>query len=237
MARKRRKRRPAPRRKNARPLGRPSLVTPEGDPLVASTAVYRHTGVDEVRQILSRARDFGLGDEPGPAEGEGGVLHLMWYETRRGSPRPAAPIGRRILASLTLTPETLEIETISKQRLDHCRRRLERLLGERIHLLRTETKSMEQALAERSPEDEPEPVTLPPEAMADLEQQMLRRWIDESIPALDGMTPREAVQTPAGRQKVLDLLAYMERQQLGRPLPPGVFTPDYNKVKAMLGLE
>ena len=235
MANKRRKRRSDPRRRSGHPPGGPSLVTPEGDPLVISTAVYRRTGGDEVLQILTRARDFDLNDEPDPEGGSGGVLHLAWYETRRGSQPPAAPIGRRILATLTLTPETLEIETISEQRLNRCRRRLERLLGERIQLLRTEAKSMQQALAEGRPQEEP--VVLPPEAMADLEQQMLRHWIDESIPALDGMTPREAVQTPGGRQKVLDLLAYIERQQSSHPAPPGMFTPDYNKVKAMLGLD
>jgi hypothetical protein len=233
MARKTRKRRSTPRRQNRRRLGGPSLVTPEGDPLVLSTAAYRHTGVDEVLQILTGATDLALSDEPEP----GGAFHLTWYETGRGKQPLPAPMGRRILASLTLMPETLEIEAMSKQRLQRCRRRLERLLGERIYLLRTETKSMEQVLAERPPGKEREPVVLPPEAMADLEERMLRQWIDESIPALDGMTPREAVQTPEGRQKVLDLLAYIERQQSSRPLPPGMFTPDYNKVKAMLGLE
>jgi hypothetical protein len=50
-------------------------------------------------------------------------------------------------------------------------------------------------------------------------------------------TPRQAVQTPQGRQKVLDLLDYIERQQLSHPLSPGTFTPDYDKVEAMLGLD
>ncbi len=235
MAKKRRTRRPTPRQQDRHLPGGPSLVTPEGDPLLFCTATYRHSGVDEVLEILTRARDFGLSDEAEP--GPDGVSHLTWYEAGRGKQALPAPIGRRILASLTLTPETLEVETISERRLERCRRRLEHLLGERIHLLRTGAKSMEQALAEGPPKAEPEPVILPPETIADLEERMLRRWIDESIPALDGMTPREAVQTPEGRQRVLDLLDYIERQQSRRPLPPGMFTPDYGKVKGMLGLE
>jgi len=51
------------------------------------------------------------------------------------------------------------------------------------------------------------------------------------------MTPHEAVQTPDGRQMVLALLDYIERQQASHPPPPGMFSPDYRKVIKMLGLE
>jgi hypothetical protein len=104
-------------------------------------------------------------------------------------------------------------------------------------LLHKETKSLEQALAEERPQDVPEPAILPPEAIADMQERMLRQWIDESIPALDGMTPREAVQTPEGRQMVLDLIDYIEGQQALYPPPPGMFTADYREALKLLGLE
>jgi len=66
---------------------------------------------------------------------------------------------------------------------------------------------------------------------------MLRQWIDESIPALGGLTPREAVKTPQGRQQVLALIEEAEAMQRRIKKEPGVFTPDYRKVKKMLGLE
>jgi hypothetical protein len=188
----------------------------------------------EAQQILAPADDFDLGDTPEP--GPDGVLQFGWYEAGPGTRPPPAPLGRRVLATLTLTPDTIEIETMSAQRLVRCRRRLERLLGDRIHLLRTQARSVEQALAQEPPADAPEPLILPPEAIADLEERMLRRWVDESIPALGGTTPRQAVRTPEGRQRVLDLLDYIERQQASHPPPPGMFSPDYRKVKRMLGL-
>ena len=43
------------------------------------------------------------------------------------------------------------------------------------------------------------------------------------------MTPRQAVQTADGRQRVLDLLDYIERRQASHPPPPGMFSPDYRK--------
>ena len=66
---------------------------------------------------------------------------------------------------------------------------------------------------------------------------MLRQWIDDAIPALGGLTPREAVKTPEGRQRVLELIEYITRDQARMRHAPGLFSPDYRKTRKMLGLE
>jgi hypothetical protein len=228
---KRRKRsRPARPR---RPRGGVLLTTPEGDALVFVTAQYQHAGMGAIRQTLRQAADFDLDDDLEPEPD--GALQFGWYETDPGT-RPT-PVGRRVLATLTLTPTTLEVETMSEERLENCGRRLTELLGDRLHLLQTRRKSVDQVLQEEPSADSPEPLILPPEVIAEMEEQMLHQWINDSIPALDGLTPREAVKTPEGRQRVLDLLDYIERMQKSRPKMPGVFSPDYRKTKKMLGLE
>jgi hypothetical protein len=68
---------------------------------------------------------------------------------------------------------------------------------------------------------------LPPEAVAQAIEQVLLRhyanWVDEIIPALGGRTPRQAITTPAGLERVKGLLREYEdgeRQQSaaqGRP--------------------
>ena len=235
MVKKNRKRRPPLRQQSGRVPGGPALRTPEGDPVVFCTALFRHGGMDEVIQVFVHADDFDLGDDPEP--GPDGVVQFGWVEVGPDKPLLPVPLERRILATLTLNPETLQIETMSEERLARCRRRLAHLLGDRLQWLRTERKSLAQMMAEGEPKDAPEPLILPPEAIADLQDRMLRQWLDESIPALDGMTPRQAVRTPEGRQMVLDLLDYIEDQQARHPPPPGMFSPDYRKVKPMLGLE
>ncbi len=209
----------------------PQLVTAEGDAFVYATAHYGHSAMEEIRQILQPLDEFKLGDVEPEADGS---LRFAWFETQP-DPHSRAPIGgQRVLATLTLTAKTLEIETMSQQRLDNCRQRLEQLLGDRLRLQSAETKSARQALreSERRPRPQPsEPVVVPPEFIAEMEEKMLSQWIDDSIPALDGLTPREAVKTPEGRQKVLDLLDYIERQQKRMPPSPGRFSPDYGKVK------
>ncbi len=223
--------------KPRRPASGPRLVTPEGDALVFATAHYQHNAMADIRQTLQPLDEFDLeGAEPKPD----GTLRFTWFEIEP-DPRSHAPVGgERILATLTLTARTLEVEAMSQRRLDNCCQRLEELLGDRLRLVSAEAKGARQALREygRKPRAQPnEPVAVPPEVMAELEEEMLRQWIDDSIPALGGQSPREAVKTPEGRQQVLDLLDYIERQQSRMGQAPGMFSPDYRKVKKMLGLE
>jgi hypothetical protein len=230
---RRRSQRPATSR---RPAGGIQLVTSEGDALVFTKAHYQHDALEDIRQILKQAGDFGVEDDLEPEPD--GSLHFPWFETRSGTRRLFKPIGRRILANLTLTPTMLEVEAMSQQRLDDCCQRLERLLGGRIHLVGTQAESVDQALRKSRPSVEPEePFIPPPEVIAEIEEKMLRQWIDESIPALGGLTPREAVKTPRGRQRVLELIDQAGRMQKMIKKTPGTFAPDYRKVKKMLGLE
>jgi len=56
---------------------------------------------------------------------------------------------------------------------------------------------------------------LPPEDFAQLAEQFIHRhyahWADESIPALGGLTPRQAIQTPRGLELVKGLLRMYEQ--------------------------
>lgn len=230
--RSRRSRRPAQSRAQA---GDIHLTTPEGDEIVFTSAHYRHADMEDIRSILQKADDFGFDEEMEPEPD--GSFHFPWFETRPEASQSFTPIGQRVLAHLTLTPRKLDVETVSQQRLDDCRQRLEQLLGDRIHLVETRAKSAEQSLREAPPSEPEEPFIPPPEFIAEMEEKMLRQWIDESIPALGGLTPREAVKTPEGRQKVLELIEYSVQMQKRMPQTPGTFAPDYRKVKKMLGLE
>jgi hypothetical protein len=238
MSKKQRKRRKRPRKPatSRRPTGGIQLVTPEGDALVFTEAQYQHAAPEEIRQILAQAGDFGVDDDLEPDSD--GSWYFPWLETGSKTGSPPAPIGQRVLASLTLTPATLKAEATSRQRLDRCRWRLEQLLADRIRLVETKTKSVDRALRESESRAEPEEPFVPPsEVIAEIEEKILREWIDTPIPALGGLTPRQAVKTPEGRQDVLELIAHAEQMQSRMKKTPGSFAPDYRKVKKMLGLE
>jgi hypothetical protein len=210
------------------------LTTPEGDPLVFTVARYRHTAQEEIRALLEGTEDFEMEEPVGEAPDE--ALLFTWFETRPDAPPRHLPVGQRVLAQLTLTEATLLVEAFSARRLKDCRRRVQRLLGERIELERIEVKDVDDVLHHRPPGEPAAPYIPPPEVVAEMEEQMVRQWTETSIPALGGATPREAVKTPEGREQVRALLDHIAQSQRG-PKPPGVFSPDYRRAKELLGLE
>ena len=210
----------------------PLITTPEGDPMVFAHAFYRHDAVTDLYQRLVKAVDFDCDEVPGPD----GSFQVAWLEVDAGAPELPPAMEQRILATLNVTPTALEVETISRARRQACQRRLTELLGDRIEFVATRTKTIDQVLREPSPEPMPEPFIPPPEFIAEMEERMLQQWVDSSIPALGGLTPREAVKTPEGRQQVLDLIDYVEGEQEQGGPAPGIFSPDYRKAKKLLGL-
>jgi len=218
-----------------RPPRMPRLVTPEGDPMVFARALYRHAGLAEIRRRLKAAGDFDWDESTGA--GPGGLFEMTWIEVDPGAAPQAASLGQRILAALTLNSSTLAVHTVSRQRLAACGQRLEELLGDCIHLAGTDFRTAEDVLQEPSLQPQGRPLIPPPDVVAEVEERMLRQWIDDSIPALGGLTPREAVKTPEGRQRFLELIEYITRDQERMRHAPGLFSPDYRKTKKMLGLE
>ena len=72
------------------------------------------------------------------------------------------------------------------------------------------------------------------EAMREFRERRWEAWIDEEIPALDGLTPREAVRDADGREKVEALLTQFERYE-ERGEDGDAY--DFDRLRRMLGLE
>ena len=73
--------------------------------------------------------------------------------------------------------------------------------------------------------------------MAEIVAQVIREkevaWLDESIPALGGLTPREAADDPTRREDLLALLVEFER----RDLPDAGFASfNAHRLRTLLGL-
>ena len=84
----------------------------------------------------------------------------------------------------------------------------------------------------------PSPVTqpLPPEAAEALEsfvREQEDRWVDERVPALGGLTPRQAAADPTRREQLRALLHEIDRH----PPPPGAAAFNTDRLRARLGLD
>ena len=76
----------------------------------------------------------------------------------------------------------------------------------------------------------------PEEVRALIEQHIIEyedRWVDEAVPALGGLTPRQALDDPTRREDLLALL----REMRGYQLPDGATGMSVERVERLLGIE
>ena len=184
--------------------------TAEGDELVFASAVFDVRD----REGLDRA----LGSHPDLDRQEDGSY--AWFEAGGGEE------FRRGLGTFVLDEGRVVLETTSKARAERGRAFLEALAGEVVRYRATGFESVERAMARRPAPPAREADAIPPEVEAELlgayYDKHYRAWVDTSLPALGGQTPREAARTKAGRPRVVALLKDMEslsaRERLaGRP--------------------
>jgi hypothetical protein len=125
--------------------------------------------------------------------------------------KPAGGAGKR--GGGKRSGAALVLETNSRERGERGRKMLEELLGDQLGPGLLEIEDIERAAARAGLPDNP----LPPEVEAELRHAFtdrhLHEWLDTEIPALDGKTPRRAVRSKAGRERVLALLKDIERSE------------------------
>jgi hypothetical protein len=130
-----------------------------------------------------------------------------------------APIGmlggRTLIGVVRLSPTSLRIESNSVARADALRVRLESACGELIrHRAREHSDPLSAAVrsARAGASDPPAPPELQ-QALRELKARYYAAWLDERIPALGDKTPREAVRTARGRERVDALLKEIENME------------------------
>lgn len=172
------------------PPGMPQLRTSEGEEVVLCSARYEVADVDAVWQRLV---DGGLVDD------DDDLVELS-DDILRGRLRRAG--------------DAVTIETNSLERL---RRLQARLLdaAPKARLISESSRPVEDLLDEAgdSPLAAPPSPDLPPDVVAQICAQLEDRWLAEQVPALDGLTPREAVADPGVRPKLVSLLDDFEWEE------------------------
>jgi hypothetical protein len=209
--------------------GFPKLVTTDGDPLVLCTAEYGFPARDraEVVRRLDAMPEL-------QREQEDGSERWVWLEDRRGQDL--------VIGSIEVARRRLTAESMSVVRSATIGAGLARHLGELVTMvdLKTEpaTPEMMARRARQAPRGGKGPA-LSPEEERELVQRTLeqhyRSWPDEELPALGGLTPREAVEDREGRERVIALLRDFEESQASAPEPMRGF--DFGFLWQELGLD
>ena len=200
----------------------PVLTNTDGHPLLGTTDRFAFDPKDRaaVREAvlgLECCEPEELSPEvetPGEAETDRFVLH-------RKEAGAAPATGRTVVGFIELRDDVLALETNSVERADEHRARLEQAAGALLRHRSREHEDPAGALEQGGPSSQRQSDDFPPEVVAQVvreyKEQHYARWTDEPVPALSGLTPREAASRPESRQALERLLRQIEHDESRMP--------------------
>ncbi len=224
----------------------PTILTPEGDPVLFAKAIYQVKNYDMALKALYEIPDlkifesnqdeihFGLVAEIKDHNvSAGGVMLETSLVSNEGDPQ------YRSMGDLTINKEQLILDCLSEKRLELGKYML-KTLGDSIEF-QSESKQYPDLSGRKNKTvknktqqnelDEPVREALRKKYLED----HYRKWVDMSISSLGGMTPREASKTQEGKAKLKELLKVLEnaeerRKRQGEP------SYDVNRLRETLGV-
>lgn len=198
----------------------PRMVNTENDPLLLCRA---ELATDAELSDLHAALDGVL--ERGEGSGEGAVWSDLWTK----------PGGDQILrGTVRYEDGGLHLDTNSAARLERLLHTVRGAVPDAALILAERTDPRD-ALAQPRESLETSEEVIPPaveSAVDELVQRKEAEWVDETIPALAGLTPRQALDDPTRREDLFALLREMERA----PVPAGARGFDAARLRKLLGL-
>lgn len=224
----------------------------DGDHLAVHTLTYEIPSFDEafhalkdLEQKVSGCTDAELLAEATKTEdGEPIKVHLHWLKKGRNS----GGQDITILGTLTISASTLVVDVNSEKRSKRIQKEIKKRLGNDAVLLRTEIKSQEGIFKEvaemaKNPESNKDTehdrlMRESPEARAVLKEMTKRHWAswhDTPLPALRGVTPRQAAKDSQGRELLESLL--MGFDLTNRSKEDEFLRVDTAELRRKLGLE
>jgi len=172
-------------------------------------------------------------------------VEIPW--SRKGHNKKTA-LDNTLLGQLAIDGHRVKVEVNSARRAETIRKEIETRLRKHARYLTTEIQSPDAMLkAVRDREDgisgqdpgQDELIQIP-EVREQIEKTLFahwENWIDEKIPALGHITPRQAVMNPDGRESVEALLLDAERQMNANKLMRDAGATAIAEVRRRLGLD
>jgi hypothetical protein len=208
----------------------PDLQNGDGEPLLFHEARFPLATGTTQKDIAAR-----LGAVPGLSQEN--AKFWNWLEEKpkgkgkgKGKGKSAADMtldtimdnGLRVLGNLELKGRFLHVSTNSATRAEKAVTLVEQSLGDLVRSPLTEIRTVEQMMADPPVREEDDPMEgIPPEIAEQIVHEFMdrqyRETLDQPVGMLGDKTPRQAVRSSAGRQKVADWLKYLENQSGQRP--------------------
>jgi hypothetical protein len=194
----------------------PTMQNTDGDPLQLTTDDFDVIGSREA--VAERLRSL-----PGAEEPEEDGSDIVFAITKPGNAQHRE-WSNTVVARIVLTRQRLRIETNSTRRANALRASVQAHVGGGVRFrLRQETNTsalMESARASagsrRATRHDPQPPEVTA-ALREFRSRYMTAWLDDSIPALDGLTPRHAATLPRMRSRLEALLKEFEQHEAELP--------------------
>ena len=174
---------------------------------------------------------------------ERGELNSLEFPWLKKGNQTHASWDNTVMGHITIDGNLLTIDVNSQERANVIKRELESRLGNQASFRNAVIQSSEKMLEEvatRSPgvnlgqqRNEDLQASEVQETLKEMSEQHWRAWLDTSIPALKDQTPREAVKTVTGRERLEALLWQFEVQSESLQS----FRPDIKALRQELGLD
>lgn len=183
---------------------------------------------DEIKAVLDKYPDFDAREKHDDEIELPGVYYYSWL--RRGESKKLEKKmlpsfrhedeseGVGTLANVSLYPNQLIIETFTRQKYTFAKKMVDKYFAGMVTLKNEKVVDIAKQVAGRTGEEEREnnvmPLTKPAELPLEIKQKVIgdfykkhyKKMLDDRIPALDGMTPRQAARDPKSRPKLIELM-------------------------------
>ena len=214
-----------------RPLPLPTVIdSHSGDPILLITDHYRVKHWDDLAAALETQSDI---------EGDRASGWARHFACADGLTRQSVSIN------LGKSEDRIEVFYKTQNYADRGRPWFEALAGKSVEFAGRVLSDPRSAMKNPPTGNPGSSATtvpnLPPEVLADAVEQVLRRtyanWSDEPIPALGGKTPRQAIATATGRERVRGLLRSYDAGEKDQAAQQGRREISYAFLWEALGLD
>lgn len=195
----------------------PTLVNTDWDPLALTTLHFELRCTPEEAfatlrslDVLSPTDEEALEDPQRDASGRLTSFTLHWV--KRGNKKHKS-WDNTTLGRIAVRGAVMTADVNSNKRATRLKREIATRLGDRASYVRAVIESTEHMLEQAragtgGPPRETEPALR--ELEATMQEQQWTDWLDESVPALGGKTPRQAARSQAGREMLNAVLNAFE---------------------------
>jgi hypothetical protein len=206
---------------DTRQVAAPEMCNTDGDPMEPSSIRYAVQGasvevlVERIKQVLGEVED-GPGAEVEQRDESGAPIKVIVPYIR--APKGEAMMDTVLVARFMIEPHEVSIEVNSVNRSTEIKQIVETHFNDILSFVSESSESLDLFMSRQQAGQVAQELPGPEvqEALNQHMQKMQEKWLTQPIPALGGLTPREAAETADGRvllEALLDDFAIRRQQR------------------------